>query len=352
METLTPAQPKGAQLSTLDKLFPVLILLCMAAGLLLGKAAPRVGASMEPLIPIGLFLMIYPTVTKVPFAEIRRAAKEKRPSGLSIALNYFVNPLLLYAFGWIFLRANPALWTGLILLGIAPCIGMVLVWADLGHGDNPLSVALMAWNSLIQIVSVPVWILLLVGTKVPMNASVVLRSTLFYLILPVVTGALTRRIATTRKGEQWFRTRLVPALGKLQLAALLATLVVMFAFKGDVILSRPALIVQMVAPLTLFFVTLFNVGFWTGRLLGLSKEKAATVGFHVTGRNFELSIALALSAFATTPLVSVSTVVGPLIEVPVMLGLAWLSRRLQASLSSDAIPVRLREKDYHYENTR
>ena len=320
----------------LDKLFPMLILLCMAAGLLLGKAAPAVGATLEPLIPVGLFLMIYPTVTKAPLGEIRRAAQQKRPSLLSIVLNYLVNPLLLYAFGWIFLRDNPALWTGLILLGIAPCIGMVLVWADLGGADNPLSVALMAWNALIQIVSVPVWILLLVGTKVPMNAGIVLRSILLYLVLPLIAGAFTRRIAITQKGEQWFRTRLAPSLGRLQLGALLATLVVMFALKGDVILSRPILIVQMAAPLALFFITLFNVGYWTSILTGLPRAKAATVGFHVTGRNFELSIALALSAFASTPLVAVSTVVGPLIEIPVMLALVWLSRRLQSRAAAMA----------------
>jgi ACR3 family arsenite transporter len=340
MENATLERTRAPHIGTLDKIFPMLILLCMAAGLLLGNAAPRVGATLEPLIPVGLFLMIYPTVTKVPFGEIRRAATQKRPGGLSVLLNYLVNPLLLYAFGWIFLRHNPVLWTCLILLGIAPCIGMVLVWADLGGADNPLSVALMAWNSLIQIVSVPVWILLLVGTKVPMNAGVVLRSTLLYLVLPLIAGAFTRRIVMTRKGGHWFGTRLAPALGRLQLGALLATLVVMFALKGDVILSRPILIVQMAAPLALFFVTLFSVGYWTSRLLGLPKEKAATVGFHVTGRNFELSIALALSAFATTPLVSVSTVVGPLIEVPVMLALVWLSRRLQTRVAMPACEAR------------
>ena len=321
-------QDSPAALGVLEKGFPLLILLCMAVGLLLGRVAPKLGQAAEPLIPVGLFLMIYPTVTKVPFGEIRRAATEKRPAGLSVFLNYIVNPLLLYASGWLFLRDHPELWTGLILLGIAPCIGMVLVWADLGGADNPLSVALMAWNSLIQIVSVPVWILLLVGTKVPMEAAVVLRSTFLYLVLPLLAGALTRRIVLRRKGLTWFQARLVPALGTLQLSALLATLVLMFALKGDVILRQPEIIVLMAAPLALFFLTLFNVGYWAGRLFGLSKDKAVTVGFHVTGRNFELSIALAIAAFAAAPLVAVSTVVGPLIEVPTMLGLVWVARRL------------------------
>jgi ACR3 family arsenite transporter len=173
-----------ARLGTLDKLFSALILAAIAAGLMLGRTAPQIGGACEPLIPVCLFLMIYPTVVKVPFGEIRGAAFQRRPVRLSIFLNYLVNPLLLYGFGWLFLRGQPELWTGLILLGIAPCIGMVLVWADMGGADNPLSVALMAWHSLIQIVSVPVWILLLVGAKVPMQVDVVLKGTLVYLVLP------------------------------------------------------------------------------------------------------------------------------------------------------------------------
>lgn len=331
MATIAAVPVERTHLGTIDKLFSGLILASMGAGLLLGKTAPHLGTSLEPIIPIGLFLMIYPTVAKVPFGELRGAASERGPAGLSILLNYLVNPLLLYAFGWLFLRGQPELWTGLILLGIAPCIGMVLVWADMGGADNPLSVALMAWNSLIQIISVPVWILLLVGTKVPMQIEVVLRSTFLYLVLPLVFGALTRRVAVRRKGQEWFKSHVVPVLGKMQLVALLATLVVMFAIKGEVILNQPVLILKMAAPLFLFFFTLFNVGYWVSRALHLRNDKSVTVGFHVTGRNFELSIALALSAFALTPLVAVSTVVGPLIEIPTMLGLVWWSRHLQAS---------------------
>ena len=322
-------KPNTAQLGWLDKIFPVLILLTMALGLLLGKVVPQVGTALEPLIPLGLFLMIYPTVAKVPFDALRRSALEGRPAFLSIALNYLVNPLLLFAFGWLFLRDQPDLWTGLVLLGIAPCIGMVLVWADLGGADNALSVSLMAWNSLIQIVSVPLWLYLLVGTRVAMPIELVLQSTFLYLGLPLITGYLTRRVAIQSKGEHWFNARFKPALGKLQLTALLATLVVMFALKGEAILNAPQLIAYMVVPLGLFFLTLFFVGTLSARWLAkLPMDKAVTVGFHVTGRNFELSIALALSAFAASPMVAVSTVIGPLIEVPVMLTLAWIGKGL------------------------
>ena len=195
-------QLASRQLSFLDKMFPALILLCMAAGLVLGKAAPGVGHALEPLIPFGLFLMIYPTVTKVPFHALRRSALEGRPAILSIALNYFANPLLLFAFGWLFLRHYPDLWTGLIFLGIAPCIGMVLVWADLGGADNALSVSLMAWNSLIQIVSVPFWIYLLIGTRVQLPVELILKSTFLYLGLPLIAAYFTQQAALKVKGEK------------------------------------------------------------------------------------------------------------------------------------------------------
>lgn len=313
----------------------------MAAGLTLGKVAPGVGHALEPLIPLGLFLMIYPTVTKVPFRALQRSALEGRPTILTIVLNYFVNPLLLFAFGWLFLRNYPDLWTGLILLGIAPCIGMVLVWADLGGADNPLSVSLMVWNSLIQIVSVPVWIYILIGTRIPLPVELILQSTFLYLGLPLVLGYVTQRVSINLKGEQWFRERLTPVLGKIQLSALLATLVVMFALKGEAIFNAPHLIAYMILPLALFFLTLFSVGTllacWGMRL---PMDKAVAIGFNVTGRNFELSIALALTAFASSPMVAVSTVIGPIIEVPVMLSLVWVGKRLVERYPLCCLPAR------------
>lgn len=319
----------SSQLSTFDKLFPFLIILSMSVGLVFGAIAPRLAQAAEPLIPVGLFLMIYPTVTKVPFAALRRSVGEKRPALLSIILNYLVNPFLLFTLGWLFLRNQPDLWTGLILLGIAPCIGMVLVWADLAGADNALSVSLMAWNSLIQIVSVPLWITLLIGTRVDLPVTVVLESTFLYLGLPLLAAYITQRVTISVKGESWFKKRLNPLLGKIQLSALLITLVVMFALKGEAIFAAPLLIFSMIFPLTLFFFAMFIIGTTTACLLPkLPMDKAVTIGFHVTGRNFELAIALALSAFAASPLVAVSTVIGPLIEVPVMLALVWLGRWL------------------------
>ncbi len=319
-------QLQRQQLGLLDRLFPILVLLCMVLGLALGKLAPKLGHLFEPLIPLGLFLMIYPTVVKVPFEALRRASAEWKPIALTLSLNYLINPLLLYVFGWLFLHRHPELWVGLILLGIAPCIGMVLVWADLSGADNALSVSLMIWNSIIQVFSVPFWIYLLVGAKVPVPAELVLQSTFLYLVLPIAIGSLTRQASLKRKGQEWFDNRLKPLLSKIQLTALLGTLVIMFALKGEAILDSPVLIAYMVLPLTLFFGMLFFVGYGLSRWAKLPKEKAVAVAFNATGRNFELSIAIALSAFAHIPLVPISTVIGPLIEVPVMLSLVWIAR--------------------------
>lgn len=233
---------------------------------------------------------------------------------------------MLYVFDRLFLHHHPELWVGLISLEIAPCIRMVLVCADSSGADNAFSVSLMIWNSTIQVFSVPFWIYLLVGAKVPIPAELVLQSTFLYLVLTTAVGSLTRQAVLKRRGQEWFDNRLKPLLSKIQLTALLGTLVIMFALKGEAILDSLVLIAYMVLPLTLFFGMLFFVGYELSRWAKLPKEKAVAVAFNVTGRNFELSIAIALSAFAHIPLVSVSMVIGSLIEVPVMLGLVWISR--------------------------
>lgn len=234
---------------------------------------------------------------------------------------------MLYFFGQIFLHNHPELWIGLILLGIAPCIGMVLVWADLSGADNALSVSLMIWNSIIQVFTVPLWIYILVGAKIPIPTELVLKSTFLYLLLPIVLGSLTRKIVLEKKGKEWFESTLKPLFGKIQLIALLGTLVIMFALKGEAILNSPLLIVYMLIPLSLFFISLFFTGYKISRWMNLPREKSVAVAFNATGRNFELSIAIALSAFSHIPLVPISTVIGPIIEVPLMLTFVWIARK-------------------------
>jgi ACR3 family arsenite transporter len=326
-------------LGWIEKLLAVWIGLCIVIGLALGKYAPQIAGHLEVGIPIGLFLMIYPAMTKIELGELRDALKSKRQVGVIAFFNYAVNPFLLYALGFIFFeRILPYfglitpetaryLWTGLILLGVAPCIAMVLVWTDLAKGNGPLGIVLMAWNSIIQIFTTPLYIALLVGTYIAIDIVQIGQSVLLYLGLPLLFGVITRREVIKRKSEEWLNKKLIPYYNAMQLVALLFTMVVMFSLRGGVIIDNPNLIWQMAIPVVLFFFLLFNLVYYTTRRMGYNYEDASTMGFHCTGRNFELAIAIALTAFASMPMVAVSTVVGPLIEIPVMLTIVWMALR-------------------------
>ncbi len=323
------ATRKQPSLGLVSRLLPVWIMLSMAVGLLLGKYLPQVGKALEAAIPLGLFVMIYPAMTKLELGQVRKAVRDWKPAVIVIFFNYAFNPFLLYLFGWIFLRNNPDLWTGLVLLGVAPCIAMVLVWTDLARGNGPLGIVLMAWNSLIQILTTPFFIWLILGTRVSVDLGLVAQSVLLYLGLPLLVGALSRRWMLRTKGEPWFQKKALPVLENVQLVALLLTLVVMFALQGDVILQQPGLIWQMAVPLVLFFFVLFFGVMLVSRKAGFCYADSATTSFHCTGRNFELAIAIALTAFAAQPMVAVSTVIGPLIEVPLMLTIVYLAKKLE-----------------------
>jgi ACR3 family arsenite transporter len=334
---MTCEEPR--HLSWISKLLALWIAICIAIGLVLGKYFPEFSATLAVGIPIGLFLMIYPAMTKIEIGELKQAVKSPKQTGIIIFFNYLINPFLLFALGYVFfmvifpslglidLQTGGYLWTGLILLGVAPCIAMVLVWTDLCKGNGPLGIVLMAWNSIIQIITTPLFIVLLVGTYVSIDISVIAESILLYLGLPLRLGALTRREVIKRKSQQWFNKKLVPYFDSLQLVALLFTMVVMFALRGGAVLDNPSLIWQMAIPVVLFFFLLFNLVYFTTKRLGYNYEDASTMAFHATGRNFELAIAIALTAFASMPMVAVSTVVGPLIEIPVMLTLVHLALR-------------------------
>jgi ACR3 family arsenite transporter len=329
----------SAGLGWVEKLLALWILLCIVIGLALGTYFPDFSQHLEIGIPIGLFLMIYPAMTKIELGELKEALKSKRQVGVIVFFNYVVNPFLLYILGYIFFEniflglgwitpeAARYLWTGLILLGVAPCIAMVLVWTDLAKGNGPLGIVLMAWNSIIQVITTPFYIALLVGTYIAIDIGMIAQSVLLYLGLPLLLGVITRREVIKRRGMEWLNTRMIPRLNALQLIALLFTMIVMFSLKGGIIVENPHLIWQMAIPVVLFFFLLFHIVYYTTRRMGYNYEDSATMGFHCTGRNFELAIAIALTAFATMPMVAVSTVVGPLIEIPVMLGIVWLSLR-------------------------
>ncbi|MCX6667265.1 MAG: bile acid:sodium symporter [Euryarchaeota archaeon] len=335
---------KDSKLGWIEKLLAVWVVICIAIGLLLGKYFPDFSNNLGIGIPIGLFLMIYPAMTKIELGELKAALKSKRQVGIIVFFNYAINPFLLYILGLLFFKMilpyfgliDPAtanyLWTGLILLGVAPCIAMVLVWTDLAKGNGPLGIVLMAWNSIIQVITTPFYIALLVGTYVAIDIMLIGQSVLLYLGLPLLLGVITRRLVIKRKSESWLNTKLIPYFNSMQLLALLFTMVVMFSLKGGVILDNPNLIWQMAIPVVLFFFLLYNLVYHTCRRLGYNYSDSSTMGFHCTGRNFELAIAIALTAFASMPMVAVSTVVGPLIEIPVMLTIVWIALRTRKNL--------------------
>lgn len=335
---------EGGKLGWIEKLLAVWVIICIAIGLLLGKYFPDFSQNLGIGIPIGLFLMIYPAMTKIELGELKAALKSKRQVGIIVFFNYAINPFLLYILGLLFFKIilpyfgliDPTtanyLWTGLILLGVAPCIAMVLVWTDLAKGNGPLGIVLMAWNSIIQVITTPFYIALLVGTYVAIDIMLIGQSVLLYLGLPLILGVITRKLVIKRKSESWLNTKLIPYFNSMQLLALLFTMVVMFSLKGGVILDNPNLIWQMAIPVVLFFFLLYNLVYHTCRRLGYDYSDSSTMGFHCTGRNFELAIAIALTAFATMPMVAVSTVVGPLIEIPVMLTIVWIALRTRKKL--------------------
>jgi ACR3 family arsenite transporter len=342
---------KDSKLGWIEKLLAVWVVICIAIGLLLGKYFPDFSKNLGIGIPIGLFLMIYPAMTKIELGELKTTLKSKKQVSIIVFFNYAVNPFLLYGLGFLFfmtifpyfhlITPDTAryLWTGLILLGVAPCIAMVLVWTDLAKGNGPLGIVLMAWNSIIQIITTPFYIALLVGTYVAIDIALIGQSVLLYLGLPLLFGVITRREIIKRKSEEWLNKKLLPYFGSMQLLALLFTMVVMFSLKGGVILDNPNLIWQMAIPIVLFFFLLFNLVYYTCRRFGYNYSDSSTMGFHCTGRNFELAIAIALTAFATMPMVAVSTVVGPLIEIPVMLTIVWMALRRRDKLQKAKVEI-------------
>jgi len=320
------------RLDPLTRGLPLWVILAMGIGLWIGYVAPEIGKALDWGIPVGLFLMIYPAMTKLHLEDIKSATRNRTATALILVFNYLLNPALLWFFGWLFLSDYPELWIGLILLGVAPCIAMVLVWTDLSGGNNALSVTLMAWNSLIQIITTPFFIWLIIGQQVEIDILMIAQSVFLYLGLPLLFGFLTRQIAVKKRGAVWFDGSVQPHLDKLQLVALLFTLLIIYALQGKVVMAHPEYIWLMATPLILFFVCLYAIVFFISRAAGQNYENSIAIAFNATGRNFELAIAIAITAFAAQPLVGVSTAIGPLIEVPLMLAIVWWSKRMATRL--------------------
>ena len=278
-------------------------------------------------VPIGLFAMMYPAMTNVRLGEVGQAFRSPRQLGVVLFFNFAVAPFFMLLLANVFV-ADPELRTGLILYGLAPCIAMVIIFTFLAKGNTPMALVFVALNSVVQMLLIPVYARLLIG-DVSFDVWVVAESVVLYLGLPLVAGVLTRQ-AVVRRGGEAAMDRLKPGLNALSILGLLFTLIVMFALKGDLILQRPQIVLEMAVPMAIFFLTMFSVVYLVGARLGFSYEDAVAVAFNSTGRDFEIAIAIAITAFS--PTVALATVVGPLIEVPVMLALVWGAMRLRPRL--------------------
>lgn len=279
-------------------------------------------------IVAGLFMMIYPAMANIKFEDLGKAVRSPRQLLIVLFFNYAIAPFFMLLLAKAFLSGEPDLYTGLVLYGLAPCIAMVIVFTYLAAGNGPLAIILVAVNSIIQMVLIPVYAKLLLG-KVSFDVWVVGESVVLYLGVPLIAGVLTRLWGVKRRGEEWFHN-LKFYLDTMSIVGLLFTLIVMFALKGDLILERPVLIVQMAIPMTLFFSVMFVIVYLTGWKAGLNYQDSVAVGFNSTGRDFEIAIAIAITAF--NPAVALATVIGPLIEVPVMLALVWFAKNTEMKL--------------------
>ncbi len=338
------------RLSTLDRFLPVWIGIAMAAGLLLGRLVPgiqdvldavRIGQTSLP-IALGLLLMMYPVLAKVRYEDMSHVTGDRRLLWASLVLNWLIGPALMFTLAWVFLADQPAYRTGLIVIGLARCIAMVLIWNELACGDSEAAALLVAINSVFQIVAyallgtfylriLPGW-LGLPTQDVQFSTGDITRAVIIFLGIPLVAGYLTRRIGLRRKGKEWYEQRFIPRIGPWALYGLLFTIVVMFALKGQAITSDPVNVARIALPLIVYFAIMWGASFLLGWRVGLPYAKTATLAFTAAGNNFELAIAVSVGVWGVTSGQALAGVVGPLIEVPALVALVylslWLRRRL------------------------
>ncbi|MBU3749688.1 MAG: ACR3 family arsenite efflux transporter [Mycobacterium sp.] len=345
--TASPDAPVAGRLSTLDRLLPLWIGLAMAAGLLLGRWVPGINTVLQKVqldgislpIALGLLIMMYPVLAKVRYDRLDSVTGDRRLLVSSLLLNWLIGPALMFALAWLMLPDLPEYRTGLIIVGLARCIAMVIIWNDLACGDREAAAVLVALNSVFQVVMFAVlgWFYLSVlpgwlglpQTNISTSPWQIAKSVLIFLGIPLLAGYLSRRIGEGTRGRQWYESHFLPKVGPWALYGLLFTIVILFALQGDQITSRPWDVARIALPLLAYFAIMWGGGFALGAALGLGYERTTTLAFTAAGNNFELAIAVAIATYGATSGQALAGVVGPLIEVPVLIALVYVSLALR-----------------------
>ena len=347
-----------ARLSTTDRYLPVWIGVAMVAGLLLGRLVPGLGEWLGAVeidgvslpIALGLLVMMYPVLAKVRYDRLDTVVGDRRLLVSSLVLNWFVGPALMFTLAWIFLADLPEYRTGLIIVGLARCIAMVIIWNDLACGDREATAVLVAINSIFQVVAfaalgwfylsvLPGW-LGLEQADIDVSPWQIAKSVILFLGVPLLAGWLSRVWGERAKGREWYEQAFLPRVSPWALRGLLFTVVILFALQGDQITNRPLDVARIAVPLLFYFAIMWGLGYVVGKGLGMSYERTTALAFTAAGNNFELAIAVAIATFGVSSGQALAGVVGPLIEVPILVALAYAALRLRPRFPRQEVPAR------------